>query len=84
MDATTRRMLREAGLKTPEQSSCSEYDDSDCVIEQRLQNPSSQKAHYEATLDMRLKKALKQESVTRDQKKMEHSSPIINFKEVFE
>ena len=64
MDATTRRMLREAGLKTPDQSSPSEYDDSDCVIEQRLQNPSSQLAHYEATLDRRLKKALKQESVT--------------------
>ena len=38
MDATTRRMLREAGLKTPEQSSSlSDNDnDSDCVIEQRL------------------------------------------------
>ena len=87
MDATTRRMLREAGLKTPEQSSCSEYDDSDnaMMIEQRLQNPTSQKAHYEATLDRRLKKALKQERVTSDKKKNEiHSSPIINFKEVFE
>ena len=55
MDATTRRMLREAGLRSPEYSS----EDVGDEVDDRLTNPENQQAHYEATISRRLKKVLK-------------------------
>ena len=55
-------MLKEAGLHTPENGSdLSDIDDSDCIYDERLSKPVSQQEHFNATLDKRLKKALKHE-----------------------
>ena len=40
MDATTQRMLKEAGLRTPDYSSCS--DDAGSGIDEQLLNPRNQ------------------------------------------
>jgi hypothetical protein len=83
MDATTRRMLKEAGLRTPDYSSCSEEGDSG--IDEQLLNPSNQQAHYEATINHRLKKVLKHDSKKNSPgKEKPEESPLINFKEVFD
>jgi hypothetical protein len=39
MDATTRKMLKEAGLRTPEYSSCSDQGESE--LDDRLINPKN-------------------------------------------
>ena len=83
-------MLREAGLHTPENGSdLSDIYDSDCVYDERLANPASQKDHFEATLDKRLKKALKHEKspLKEDNDNYNDGSPIMtskHLKEVFE
>lgn len=82
-------MLREAGLHTPENGSdLSDIDDSDCIYDERLAKPQSQQEHFDATLDKRLKKALKHEkSPIKDDSSLNESSPIItreHMKEVFE
>lgn len=83
-------MLREAGLNTPENGSdLSDIDDSDCVYDERLSKPVSQQEHFDATLDKRLKKALKHEKspLKEENDNFNDGSPIMtsrHLKEVFE